>query len=114
MKGNGPTAGIRFPVEARCFSLPTALRPALGPTQLPIQWVVGTLSPGVKRSGVTLTNHFHLVQRSSYTSTPPYVFMAWFLINKTQGQPYLFTVFEKLTSEMYKLRVTNIYSSHRD
>jgi hypothetical protein len=51
-------------------------RPALGPTQPPVQWVPGVLSPGLKRGrGVTLTTHPHLVPRSSmsrsYTSSPP-------------------------------------------
>jgi hypothetical protein len=32
------------------FFLSTASRPALGPTQPPIQWVLGALSPGVKQS----------------------------------------------------------------
>jgi hypothetical protein len=29
----------------------TASRPALGPTQPPVQWVLGAISPGVKRTG---------------------------------------------------------------
>jgi hypothetical protein len=33
------------------FLFTTASRPALGPTQPPIQWVPGALSLGVKRSG---------------------------------------------------------------
>jgi hypothetical protein len=38
---------------------------ALGPTQPPVQWVPGVLSPGVKRGrGVTLTTHLHLAPRS--------------------------------------------------
>jgi hypothetical protein len=50
--------------------------PYLGPTQSPIQWVPGVLSPGVMRGrGVTLTTHPHLVPRlsmsRSYTSSPP-------------------------------------------
>jgi hypothetical protein len=33
-------------------------RPALGPTQSPVQWVPEVLSPGVKGGrGVTLTTH---------------------------------------------------------
>jgi hypothetical protein len=53
-----------------------ASRPALGPTQPPIQWVPGVLSPGVKRGrGMMLTTHPHLVPRlrmsKSYTSSPP-------------------------------------------
>jgi hypothetical protein len=33
------------------FLFTTASRPPLGPTQLPIQWVPGALSLGVKRPG---------------------------------------------------------------
>jgi hypothetical protein len=51
-------------------------RPALGPTQPPVQSVPGVLSPGVKRGqGLMLTTHPYLVPRSwmsrSYTSSPP-------------------------------------------
>jgi hypothetical protein len=50
-------------------------RPTLGPTQPPVQWVPGALSPWVKRGrGVTLTTYPHLVPRlrmnRSYTSSP--------------------------------------------
>jgi hypothetical protein len=60
----------------RIFPLASVSRPALGPTQPPVQWVPGVLSPGVKRGlGVTLTTHPHLVPRSrmsrSYTSSAP-------------------------------------------
>jgi hypothetical protein len=41
----------------------TASRTALGPTQPRIQWVPGALSLGVKRRGVKLTTHLHLVPR---------------------------------------------------
>jgi hypothetical protein len=36
-------------------------RPVLGPTQPPIQWVLGALSLGVKRPGQKLTTHLCLV-----------------------------------------------------
>jgi hypothetical protein len=64
-------------------------RPALRPTQPPIQWVPGALSPGVK-----LITHLQLVSRSgkkygSIHPLPLYVFMAYCLISKAQGQLYL-------------------------
>jgi hypothetical protein len=40
-----PITGIALPLPF------TATTPALGPTQPPIQWVPGALSPGVKRQG---------------------------------------------------------------
>jgi hypothetical protein len=60
----------------RIFTLTSLSRPALRPTQPPVQWLLGVLSPGVKRGrGVTLTTHPYLVLRSrmsrSYTSSPP-------------------------------------------
>jgi hypothetical protein len=63
-------------ILAFSFFFLSASRPTLGPTQPPIQWVPGVLSPGVKRGrGMTLTTHPHLVPRSrmsrSYTSSPP-------------------------------------------
>jgi hypothetical protein len=69
--------GFRSPAEAKdFFPLASVSRPALGPTQPPVQWVPGVLSPEVKRGrGVTLTTHPHLVPRSwisrSYISSPP-------------------------------------------
>jgi hypothetical protein len=64
----------------RTFPLVSVSRPALGPTQPPVQWVPGVLSPGLKRGrGVTLTTNLHLVLRSrmsrSYTSSPSKTFM---------------------------------------
>jgi hypothetical protein len=56
-------------------------RPALEPTQPPVQWLPGVLYPGVKRGrGMMLTTHPHLVPWSwmsrSYTSSLPSVSMA--------------------------------------
>jgi hypothetical protein len=58
------------------FPLASVSRQSLGPTQPPVQWVPGVLSPGLKRGrGATLTTHPHLVPRSrmsrSYTCSPP-------------------------------------------
>jgi hypothetical protein len=42
--------GVRSPAGAKDFFFPltSVSRPALGPTQPPVQWVPGVLSPGVK------------------------------------------------------------------
>jgi hypothetical protein len=59
------------------FPLASVSRPALRPTQPPVQWVPGVLSPGLKRGRrVTLITHPQIVPRSSmttnYTSFPPW------------------------------------------
>jgi hypothetical protein len=41
--------GVRIPAGAGKFLFDTVSRPALGPTQPPIQWVIGLISLGVKR-----------------------------------------------------------------
>jgi hypothetical protein len=75
------------------FPFTTASRPALGPTQLPIQWVPGTLSLGVKLSGRE-TEHSppysdEVKNAWSYTSTLQYAFMVWCSV-KAQRQLYLY------------------------
>jgi hypothetical protein len=68
-------------IGERTFFLASVFGQAQGPTQPPVHWVPGVLSPGLKRGrGVTLTTHLHLVPRSrmsrSYTSSPSSSFMA--------------------------------------
>jgi hypothetical protein len=53
-----------IPDSENVFLFSTASRPTLGPTLLPIKWVPEVFSPGVKRKGVKLTTHLHLVLRS--------------------------------------------------
>jgi hypothetical protein len=48
------------------FLFTTASRPALGPTQLPIQWVLAFLSPGLK-----LKSRLHLAPRLLRGTIPP-------------------------------------------
>jgi hypothetical protein len=60
--------------------LSTSSRPVLGPTQLPIQWIPGAFSRGVKRPGreadYSPPTSAEVKNTWIYTSTPPYVFMA--------------------------------------
>jgi hypothetical protein len=69
---------VRVPVRSRIFS--ASSRPALGPTQPPIQWVPGVLSVGMKRTGREFdhspTANAEVKKMWMYTSTPPYAFMA--------------------------------------
>jgi hypothetical protein len=65
----------RSPGEAKKnFRLSSVSRPALGPTQLPVQWVPVVLSGLKSGRGVKVTTHLHLVPRSvmsrSYISSP--------------------------------------------
>jgi hypothetical protein len=65
---------------------------ALGPTQSPLQWVLGALSPGVKRprreADHSLPTSAEVKNTRMCTSTPPYIFMTQCLISLTQGQRY--------------------------
>jgi hypothetical protein len=101
--------GFDFRRGLGIFLFTTASRKAPGPTQPPIQWAPGALSPGVKRPGRD-TDHSppfnaEVKNASSYTSTPQYAFMAWCSV-KGQGQLYLYfyLLIGKLT-----IRSTNIF-----
>jgi hypothetical protein len=67
--------GILFPATSRL---------ALGPTQNPIKWEPGILSPGIKHLGHgadhSPPSSTKVTKTWSYTSTTPYSFMAWLLI----------------------------------
>jgi hypothetical protein len=53
-----------IPGRGKVFLFSTAFRPALGPTNPPIPRIPAAISPGVKRPGMKLTTHLHLVPRS--------------------------------------------------
>jgi hypothetical protein len=82
LRGGRPDGLSSIPGRGeRIFPLTSESRPALRPTQPPVQWVPGDISPGLRRGrGVTLTTHPHLVPRSrmsrSYTSSPTSAFVA--------------------------------------
>jgi len=72
-------------------------RPALGPTQPPIQWVTGVLSLGVKRPGRE-ANHSppssaEIKNACGYISTPQYTFKAWCSVKKSRGPSLLLLYF---------------------
>jgi hypothetical protein len=70
------TTGVRYAAEQIIFPVLSVSRLVLRPTEPPVQWVSGILSPGLNGGrGVTLTIHSHVVPRkgmiSSCTSCPP-------------------------------------------
>jgi hypothetical protein len=69
---------VRVSEGARIFFMSS--RPVLEPTQPPIQWVLGALSPGVKRTeheaDYSPPTSIEVKKTWMYTSTSPYAFMA--------------------------------------
>jgi hypothetical protein len=64
---------------------------------MPIQRVLGALSPGVKRPGREVDHSppasAEIKKMWIYTSTPPCALMAYCLISYAQGQLYLFHLY---------------------
>jgi hypothetical protein len=79
----GPTNLGSIPSRERDFIFSTTHTPILGPTE-PIQWIPWVSSSGVKRPGHKIhhscTYSADVKNAWSYTSTPSYVFMTWYLI----------------------------------
>lgn len=80
-KTMGRTTGVPFPVRPWFFSLDATSRPTLGLPQPPIQWVPGTLYPGVNRPVLEADrsppSNSEVKNAYSNTSTSPYVFIEW-------------------------------------
>jgi hypothetical protein len=76
--------------RGKIFVFCTSPRPALGPTQPPVQWVPGALSSRVNLPGREADHSpptsAEVKNTWIYTSTPSRVFMAWRLISWAQGQ----------------------------
>jgi hypothetical protein len=79
-----PRGRSSSPGRGRIFLFPTSSRPVLGPSQPPIQWVLGVLSLGVKRPAREADHSPPTSAEVKKTwisiSTPPYAFMAQCLI----------------------------------
>jgi hypothetical protein len=105
--------------ELGIFLFTTASRPALGPSQPPIQWVLRSHSLGVKRP-VRKTDHSppssaEVKNAWSYTSAPQYVFITWSSV-KAQGKLHVFTFYKlilptrtKYNNVQFGLTVPNTY-----
>jgi hypothetical protein len=74
------------------FLFTTVSRPALGPTQPPIQWVSGDLSLGIKRPGreadYSLPSRAEVKNSWRYISAPQYAFMASFSVKKKRTDKF--------------------------
>jgi hypothetical protein len=73
-----PGVGVGVPVLSRIFSISSRL--ALVSTQPPIHWVLGAISPGIKRPGREADRSPPTSAKAKkmliYTSIPPYDLMA--------------------------------------
>jgi hypothetical protein len=80
--------------ELGIFLFATVSRPALGPTQPPIQWAPGALFLEVKWPGRKADHSppssAEVKNARSYTSTPQYVFMAWCLVKQRDNFTFTF------------------------
>jgi hypothetical protein len=90
---NYQRVGVRVPV-APSKSFASAHRPDPGATQPPVQWVLGAPSSSVNRQAPE-ANHSpptsaEVKKTWIYTSTPPYVLMAQWLVSETR---YNFTFY---------------------
>jgi hypothetical protein len=77
----GWTAGVRFLAEESYFLYSTTSRPTPEPTQPPIQWVLGAVSPRLKWPGRVTDNlppsSAKVKNVGAIPPLPQYVFMTW-------------------------------------
>jgi hypothetical protein len=109
-------ARVRSRQRQRIFPLTSASRPALGPTQPPIQWEPQPLSLGVKRGrGMMLTTHPLLVPKlrksRSYTSCHPNVPL-WSIMGPLYLLFFIYTCILFLVSLVLYIISSNIQSYH--
>jgi hypothetical protein len=91
----------------RCFFFSIASRPALGPTQPPIQWVPRALTPGIKRLAFEADHpspcSANFESEWSYTSTAwcfikqeRYILMAWCKVKHRNSFTFVMTSFSHM------------------
>jgi hypothetical protein len=80
LRAGRPRGWSSSPGRVKIFLFSTSSRPALWPTQPPLQRVPGALSPRVKRPGREADHSptsAEVKEMQIYTSTPPYAFMVY-------------------------------------
>jgi hypothetical protein len=79
--------------EQEIFLFAAASRLAVGPTQPPVQWVVGAIFPGVKGPGHeadhSLASNAEVKKKWNYTSTTSYIFMVWLSVSTRDNLVFL-------------------------
>jgi hypothetical protein len=94
------------------FLFTTASRTALGPTQPPIQWVPGALYLAVRRPGREADHSppscAEVENAWSYTSIPPYVFMAWCLVKHRNNFTFTFYL-SQIALPYFLIRPRTVY-----
>jgi hypothetical protein len=79
LRGGRPRNRNSSPGRGKNFHFSMTSRPVLGPTQSSIHWLLGILSPGVKRLGREADHSpsasANVKKTWIYTSTAPYTFM---------------------------------------
>jgi hypothetical protein len=102
-------------VGAGNFLFTTTSRPALGPTQPPIEWVPGAHSLGVKRPGHEADHSppssAEVKERVEPSSTSRYSFVAWCSVKKRHRNNFTFTFY--LSVANFNLRLTFVCSGGR-
>jgi hypothetical protein len=106
----GWTTGVRFPAGAGTFFFATVSRPAVRPTQPPIQSVPGALSLRVKapdcEADHSAPSSAEVKNTWNYTSTPPYVVMACCLVKHRDNFALYFVA--KIVLSVLRLYVKEI------
>jgi hypothetical protein len=82
------TKYFTFPVFY-LFSLPRPDPLCAPPPQPPIQWELGAVSPGKKRPVLEASSNAEAKNVWNYTSTPPYVFVACYLVKQRNNFTFL-------------------------